>query len=137
MANLDFCKICGCSISGEVCPYCKAEQKETLCCEREGCNGTPSRGETICNDCWESYYSRDIPGFPDDPSSEEDQDIYDLVFGPRYELGTGNEQMLESFDGPVVKSERRCACCDAEGHCGCELPEPYYDEDIEDEDIED
>jgi hypothetical protein len=116
-----------------VYPVCKTEQVFFFC-EREGCKGTPSRGETICNDCWETYYTRDIPGFPDDPSSEED--IYDLVFGSQYKLGTGNEQMLESFDGPV-KSERRCANCDAEGRCNCELPEPDYDEDIEDEDIED
>jgi len=67
MASLDFCMFCGCSIAGAYCPYCKEEQVSS-CCEREGCKGTPSRGETICDECWDSYYTRDIPGFGDDPN---------------------------------------------------------------------
>jgi len=70
MASLDFCMFCGCSIAGAYCPYCKEEQVSS-CCEREGCKGTPSRGETICDECWDSYYTRDIPGFGEDPTDYE------------------------------------------------------------------
>ena len=75
MANLDFCMFCGCCIYGGYCPYCKKEQMVSFYCEREGCNNTPTIGESICNDCWESYYSRDIPGFGEDPTEGYEKEI--------------------------------------------------------------